>query len=105
VVVVLDDSVNYENVGKQHSHNTQQSKKIKNKPVQQNLVQILVQISVLPIFLLIHSTTMHPSPAVISLSRRSLTAYSIYFQEERRRLLQEPNEPNHKQRKGTIGLG
>jgi len=48
---------------------------------------------------------MHPSPAVISLSRRSLTAYSIYFQEERRRLLQEPNEPNHKQRKGTIGLG
>ena len=30
---------------------------------------------------------MHPSPAVSTLSRQSFTAYSVYFQEERRRLL------------------
>ena len=33
---------------------------------------------------------MHPSPASNALNRRSFTAYSAFFQEERRRLLEEP---------------
>lgn len=34
--------------------------------------------------------TMHPSPASNLLNRRSITAYSIYFREEQRRLFEEP---------------
>lgn len=33
---------------------------------------------------------MHPSPAVNILTRRSFTAYNLFFQEQRRRLLEDP---------------